>query len=226
MLLNTNAIVLSAIKFKEHSLIVSCYTKEIGIQSYILHHIFKSKKGKLNPAYFQLLTQLEIQTDFKQNQSLHKISEVKLKHSYESMHVNIYKSTVAMFLAEVLQSILKEEEKNIELYNFIEASLLWFDLNSFNPNFHIAFLLKLCQHLGVYPDLETLERFFFRHEKNSTNIEILKEILGTDFDGINNIKLNSKIRHDILNEILDFFKIHLGDFKKPNSLKILHDIFN
>ena len=73
----------------------------------------------------------------------------------------------------------------------------------------------------MYPDLETLERFFFRHEKNSTNIEILKEILGTDFDCINNIKINSKIRHDILNEILDYFKIHLGDFKKPNSLRTL-----
>ncbi len=226
MLLNTNAVVLSALKFKENSLIVSCYTKEFGVQSYILHHIFKSKKGKLNPAYFQLLTQLEIQTNFKQNQTLHKISEVKLKHAYDSIHLNIYKSTVAMFLAEVLQSLLKEEEKNTELYDFIEASLLWFDLNEFNANFHIAFLLKLSQFLGIYPDSETLNHFFFRYDKNITNIQVLKDMLGTDFDSITNIKINSNTRNDILNEILNYFKIHLGDFKKPKSLKILHDIFN
>ncbi len=225
MLLNTNAIVLSAIKFKEHSLIVSCYTKELGIQSYILHHIFKSKKGKLNPAYFQLLTQLEIQTNVKQNQTLHKITEVKLNHSYDSIHINIYKSTVTMFLAEVLQSILKEEEKNIELYNFIETSLLWFDLNRFNPNFHIAFLLKLCQYLGIYPNPYTLDQFFFKHEKNNLKIQILKNILGTDFDKVIDIKINANTRNEILDEILNYFKIHLGDFKKPNSLKILHDIF-
>ena len=71
MLLTTNAIVLSALKYKDSSLIVSCYTKELGVQSYILHHIFKAKKGKLNPAYFQLLTQLEVQTNYKPNQSLH-----------------------------------------------------------------------------------------------------------------------------------------------------------
>ena len=226
MLLNTNAIVLSALKYKDSSLIVSCYTKELGVQSYILHHIFKTKKGKLNPAYFQLLTQLEIQTNYKPNQSLNKITEVKLHHSYTSIHTNIYKSTVSMFIAEVLQSILKEEEKNTELYHFLEASLLWYDLHEFNANFHLAFLLKLSQYLGIYPDLDTLHLNFFNYEKDNQKIHILKNILGIHFDDLNTIKINAQMRQDILNEILHYFSVHLGAFKKPKSLKILHDIFN
>jgi hypothetical protein len=34
------------------------------------------------------------------------------------------------------------------------------------------------------------------------------------------------MRQNILNEILDYFSNHLGYFKKPKSLKVLHDIFN
>jgi len=226
MLLTTNAIVLSALRYKDNSLIVSCYTEELGIQSYILHHIFKTKKGILNPAYFQLLTQLEIQTNYKTNQSLHKITEVKLHHSYISIHTNIYKSAVSMFIAEVLQNILKEEEKNTDLYHFLEASLLWYDLHEFNANFHLAFLLKISQYLGVYPNSETLHLNFFNYEKDNQKIQVLKILLGIHFDDLNTIKINSKIRQDILNEILHYFSVHLGAFKKPKSLKILHDIFN
>mgnify|MGYP005991288401 CR=1 FL=1 len=226
MLLTTNAIVLSALKYKDSSLIVSCYTKELGVQSYILHHIFKAKKGKLNPAYFQLLTQLEVQTNYKPNQSLHKITEVKLHHLYTSMHTNVYKSAVSMFIAEVLQNILKEEEKNIELYRFLEASLLWYDLHEFNANFHLTFLLKLSQYLGVYPDIDTLHLNFFNYEKDNHKIDVLKKLLGIHLDDLHTIKINAQMRQDILNEILHYFSVHLGDFKKPKSLKILHDIFN
>lgn len=226
MLLTTKAIVLSALKYKDSSLIVSCYTKELGVQSYILHHIFKAKKGKLNPAYFQLLTQIEIQTSYKPNQSLHKINDVKLQHSYHTLHTNIYKSTVSMFLAEVLQSVLKEEEENTELYHFLEATFLWYDLHDFNANFHLLFLLKLSKFLGIFPDINNLHLSFFSYEKDSQKINILKSFLGINFDALDTIKINAQKRQDILSEILHYFSVHLGDFKKPKSLKILHDIFN
>ena len=226
MISTTKAIVLSALKYKDSSLIVTCYTLEYGVQSYILHYIFKSKKGKVNPAYFQLLSQLEIQVSNKPNQSLQKISEVKLNHTYTSLQTNIYKSTVALFLAEILHNCLKEEEQNIELYNYLEAALLWYDIHEFNANFHLLFLLKLSQHLGIYPDKENLEKDFFYHEKDTSNINQLKSLFGVNFDELHLIKYNSQMRQDILNEILQYFNVHLGVFKKPKSLKILHEVFN
>ena len=226
MVAKTKAIVFSALKYKDSSLIVTCYTLDYGVQSYILHHILKSKKGKLNPAYFQVLSQLEIQVTHKQNKTLHKISEVKLNHTYTSLQTNIYKSTVALFLAEILHNSLKEEEQNIELYNYLETALLWFDINDFNANFHLLFLLKLSQHLGIYPDKNELEQNFFYHEKNRAKIDQLKTLFGVNFDELHLIKYNSQMRQDILNEILQYFNVHLGVFKKPKSLKILHEVFN
>ena len=67
MLVSTKAIVLSKLKYKDHDLIVKCYTEKFGVKSYLLRNILKSKKGKFKPAYFQLLTLLEIQADHKNN---------------------------------------------------------------------------------------------------------------------------------------------------------------
>lgn len=219
---NTNAIVLSRLKYKDNSLIVTCFTQELGIQSYLLHHVLKRKKGNINPSYFQLLTQLELQVSHKPTQSLHRINDVKLQHAYISMHTNIYKSTVVLFLAEVLQSILKEESKNNTLYTFIENALLWYDLHDFNANFHLLFLLKLAQHLGIAPNNDS----FFKHENNHEKVFVLETLLGTTFDNLHTIKSNAITRQAILTELLDYFKVHLGDFKNPKSLKILHEVFN
>ncbi len=57
MLSTTKAIVLSAIKYGDSDLIVKCYT-QLGLKSYMLKGILKSKKGKLKVAYFQPLTHL------------------------------------------------------------------------------------------------------------------------------------------------------------------------
>lgn len=226
MISTTKAIVLSAMKYKDSSLIVTCYTMSHGVQSYILHHVLKSKKGKINPGYFQVLSQLELQVNHKPNQSLQKISEVKLQHTYTSLQTNIYKSTVALFLAEILHNCLKEEEENQDLYNYLEAALLWYDIHDFNANFHLLFLIKLSQHLGIYPDEHKLNQNFFYYEKNQTKIEGLKLLFGANFDDLHVIKYSAQMRQEILNEILQYFNVHLGVFKKPKSLRILHDVFN
>ncbi len=226
MLATTKAIVISALKYKDSSLIVTCYTKGFGIQSYILHHILKTKKGKINPAYFQLLSLLEIQVNHKPNLTLQKITEVKLNHTYNSLQTNIYKSTVALFLAEILQITLKEEEENNELYQFIETALLWYDLHEFNANFHLVFLIKLSQHLGVYPNPKTLSRVFFTQDNDPRKISTLSTLFGTNFDELHLIKISAKMRQNILTELLNYFNLHLGAFKKPKSLKILHEVFN
>lgn len=99
MLLTTNAIVLSKLKYRDNDLIVKCYTEQLGVVSFLLRGVLKSKKGYSKAAYFQLLSQLDLQIDYKPNRSLQSIKEVKLKHLYSSLHSNVFKSAIVMFLA-------------------------------------------------------------------------------------------------------------------------------
>jgi len=79
MLLTTNAIVLSKLKFRDNDLIIKCYTQKEGIVSYLLKGVLKSKKGS-KTAYYQLLTQVQIVTDTKPSRSLQYIKEVKINY--------------------------------------------------------------------------------------------------------------------------------------------------
>ncbi len=240
MLTSTKAIVLSKIRYNDHDLIIKCYTQQNGIVSYLLKSILKSKKKNSKIAYFQLLSQLQLETDYKTNRSLQFVKEIKPNYIYTSLHTNIMKSTVAMFIAEVLSYALKEEEKNELLYNYIETSLIWFDTNNeVYSNFHLLFLLNLTKYLGFFPDDTKIDAPYFnilegefqyefkgKYSVFNENLTLLKMLLGTTFDALNTIEINGKQRQAFLSFILAYFELHLGSFKKPKSLKIFNDVFN
>jgi DNA repair protein RecO (recombination protein O) len=237
MLVSTNAIVLSKLKYSENDLIVKCYTEDYGMLSFLLRGVLKSKKGAVQTAYFQSLSQLTIVVDYKPNRSLHIIKEVKINHLYSSLHSNVVKSAVVMFLSEVLSSTLKEEEQNETLYSYLENTLLWFDSHDEYANFHLFFLLKLTKYLGFYPEINNLEYEYFNLEDgkfeihsskyavSGNNLELLKTLLGSTFDTLTEIKINSKQRQSFLSMLLLYFELHLGSFKTPKSLQIFNQVF-
>ena len=239
MLSKNNSIVLSKIKYRDYDLIVKCYTEQRGIVSYILRGALKSKKGQTKTVYFQPLSLLQIEESYKPNQSLHSIREVKLNYVYKSLHSNIYKSSIVLFLSEILSNVLKEEEKNEDLFNYIETALQYLDSEDQFSNFHLLFLLKLTRYLGFQPENSESDFPFFNLETgvfenansgiysiSGENLTLLKRLLGINFDALNTIKINGKQRQEFLNMLLYYFELHLGGFKKPKSLQVLNEVFH
>lgn len=239
MLAKNNSIVLSKLKYKDHDLIVKCYTQQRGISSYILRGILKSKKGQAKTVYFQALSQLQIEENYKPNQSLHSIKEVKLGYIYKSLHTNIYKSAIVLFLSEILSNVLREEEKNEPLYDYLETALQYLDNEEQYSNFHLLFLLKLTRYLGFQPEninknypYFNLESGIFETSDNGIysisgkNLTLLKQLLGINFDALHTIKISAKRRQEFLNMLLYYFELHLDGFKKPKSLQVLNEVFH
>lgn len=239
MLTKNNSIVLSKLKYKDYDLIVKCYTQERGVVSYILRGVLKSKKSNTKTVYFQALSQLQIEENYKPNQSLHSIREVKLNYIYKSLHSNIFKSAIVLFLSEVLSSVLKEEEKNKDLFHFIETALQYLDNEDQFSNFHILFLLKLTRYLGFQPENLNMDYPYFNLETGifessnngiysvaGENLTLLKRLLGINFDDLNTFRISAKQRREFLNMLLYYFELHLGGFKKPKSLQVLNEVFN
>ena len=239
MIISTQAIVISKLKYGDNDLIIKCYTEQLGVVSFLLKGVLKSKKGKAKTAYFQLLSQLQLDIVQKNNRSLQTIKDVKLKHIYSSLHTNVLKSSIVMFLAEVLSMSLQEEEKNTYLYQYLEATLDWLDNHKDYSNFHLLFLVKLTKYLGFYPDTTNINAHYFnlkngKFQNNKTdiysvsgkNLTVLKQFLGTTFDALSEIKMNSKERHAFLSMLLLYFELHLGSFKKPRSLEVFNQVFN
>ncbi|MEN3323942.1 DNA repair protein RecO [Mariniflexile soesokkakense] len=239
MLITTNAIVLSKLKYKDHDLIVKCYTQHLGVVSFLLRGILKNKKSNTKLAYFQPLSQLQLSINYKENRSLQGIGDTKMNHVYSSLHTHVLKSAIVMFLSEVLSSTLKEEEPNETLFSFIETTLLWLDEQADYSNFHLLFLLNLSKYLGFYPDTTHLDYAYFslkegkfetnQHDNytiSGENLILLKQLLGTTFDALPAVKINSKQRQSFLSMMLLYFELHLGSFKPPKSLQIFNQVFN
>lgn len=239
MLVTTPAIVVSALKYGEADLIVKAYTYSDGLKTYMLKGVLKSKKGKFKASQFQLLTQLEIVANHRNQGKMEYLKDAKVLHTYTSLHTNMVKGAMLMFLAEVLKNAIREEETNPQLFKYLENSLMWLDLHDKIANFHLLFLLNLTRYLGFYPDADAKEFTYFNllegvFELNSVNnycvdgqnVAVLRQLLGINFDKLNEVKLNQQSRANFLNMLLLYFELHIEGFKKPKSLAVLNEIFS
>jgi DNA repair protein RecO (recombination protein O) len=238
MLISTNAIVLSKLKYNDNDLIVRCYTQQLGVVSFLLRGVLKSKKSNTKAAYFQPLSQLQLIIDYKSNRTLHTIKETKLNHHYLSLYTHVLKSAIVMFLSEVLSSTLKEEEQNETLFSYLETTLLWLDEQSEYSNFHLLFLLNLSKYLGFYPETNQFNNLYFDlAEGNFTdyrnvntvqgeNLVQFKKLFGINFDALHKVDFTALNRQSILSILIQYFELHLAGFKKPKSLAVLKSVFN
>ena len=151
MVTKTRGIVLHYLRYRETSLLVTIYTAELGIASYIENGV-RSAKAKHKMALFQPTTLLDLEVFHKPGKGLHRISEAKCYFPYRQIPFDIAKSSIALFLSEILSKVLKEEESNVPLFDFLEDSFQFLDrATAHYENFHIQFLWNLSIFLGFNP---------------------------------------------------------------------------
>ena len=237
MLVKTKAIVLSSLKYQEKSLIVKCFTLSDGLKSYFVRDAFSGRKGNHKIAYFQPLTLLEIEAVHKNKGTLENFKEIKISHPYWSIPTDIFKSTIVLFLSEMLHHSIHEEEANPDFFAFLETALMWLDTHDQIANFHLILLMEATKFMGFYPEdsnpnfdfFEMREGIFMPFETvsclNKSHTFLLKKLLELRFDSIE-ILFNSKERQALLKIIIDYYSLHLDGFKKPKSLEVLVEVFS
>ena len=236
MLVKTKAIVISSLKYQEKSLIVKCFTLSDGLKSYFVQSVFSAKKSNQKIAYFQPLTLLEIEANHKNKGTLEHFKEVKLSSAYQTINTDIIKSTIVIFLSEILHHSIREEEKNEGLFTFLETALLWLDTHEETSNFHLILLLDVTKFLGFYPDTSEIDGKYFEMNDGifspflgtscltEHETHLFKKLIELKFDSHQKV-FNGVERQILLKILLDYYTIHLDGFKKPNSLEVLKEVF-
>ncbi|MFK8303525.1 DNA repair protein RecO [Capnocytophaga stomatis] len=234
----TKAIVISALKYGDNSLIVKCFTEDLGVRSYLLQGVLSLKKTTLKPALFQPFMQLELVASNRNTASLERIKEAKVTKVYQSIHTDIYKSSVTMFLAEICSFACANEYAEPDLYQFLEEKLCFFDENDFLPNFHLKFLIDLTRFLGFYPDTSNEDNLFFsleegifihsdetKHSISGKELIFFKNIISCEYSDLYEIKSSKNERNILLNHLLKYYQWHFPGFRKPKSLEVLQVLF-
>ncbi|WP_298478845.1 DNA repair protein RecO [uncultured Maribacter sp.] len=239
MQITTKAIILSSLKYGDTSLIVKAFTASDGLKSYLLKGVLASKKGRLKTAYFQPLMQLDIVANHRNKGTLESIKEAKVNFHYQTLHSQIAKNAMTLFLSEMLGNSIHEEESNEDLFLYLETMLQWLDTNDKIANFHLYFLLHLTKYLGIFPDttnshepyFDLLEGEFINTPSlnpilQNDNLLNFKTLLGINFDALHTISLNKLGRQELLRSLILYFELHLQGFRKPKSLDVLNEVFS
>lgn len=237
MLVKTRAIVISAIKYQDKNLIVKCFTESDGLKSYFVRSAFSSSKNNQKIAYFQPMTILDIEASHKNKGTLEHFREVRIATHYHSIPMDVAKSTITLFIAEMLHHSIHEEEKNEALFGFLHTAMEWLDNHNETANFHLILLLEITKFLGFYPDTSQISLPLFD----------ISEGIFCDFASINSLTENESAlfkklialrfsdshkafhvseRQTLLRVLIDYYNLHLEGFKKPKSLEVLREVFS
>jgi DNA repair protein RecO (recombination protein O) len=239
MLYKTKAIVLNTVKYGDSSIIVSMYTEKMGKMSFIIKGVRKPR-SRIKQNIFQSLSLLSVVFHYKPNNQIHYIREVQTEQTLKNIHFNLLHSTLALFIAEVVNKSIGEEETDAALYSFLHQSIIDMDqMEDVNPNFHLIFLMKLSGLLGFNPlnnfsrhqEIFDLQEGVFCHS-NHADERFLKPNLSLAWHqlmlyinhDLAEFKIGYEDRLQLLTKMLDYYKLHISGFGTIKSLAILREV--
>jgi DNA repair protein RecO (recombination protein O) len=241
MIRKTRGIVLHTTRYGESSLIVHSYTEQSGRQSFMVKGVRKSRKDNRSNL-FQPLFILDFEVYHKDNREIQLVKEVYRAIPLNTIPYDITKSTQAIFMAEVLFRVVKEEEPNPMLAHYLFSTIQYLDaLLESSPDFHIIFLFQLSRYLGFYPQKRTREDelFFdlasgrFKPAFSDPDIQLDEpasalwiSCMLSDYQQIKNLELNSSQRKRMLDNLVRYYKLHVEGMGEIKSLEVLHDFFH
>lgn len=226
-------------KYKESSLILDVYTENYGLRSYIISGV-RSKKSKTKSGLLQVMGLVELVSYHKMGSQLNRIKEVKAERFYSDIPFNVIKSSIGLFMTEVCKKSIKEREQNQEMYDFLFEKFCYLDQtkNSLALFPHI-FMIKLTEILGCMPGKNRSEQApifnlqegaFVSHDDqlaynvNLENSTYLFDLLTATFEDSGMIQIPKSNRSQLLDHLIDFYKLHVEDFGELKSLAIVREI--
>ena len=239
MLQKTRGLVFQTTKYSETSVIAKIFTEAFGLQSFMIKGV-RSQKAKTKSASMQLLTALDMVVEIKQSRGLQQIREMKIATPFQQIQTDIRKTTIVLFLADVLKRTVHEHEANPELFNFIYHSLQVLEYqDEYLPLYHLSFLLQLAGQLGIQPAGRYCEEapFFNLAEgcfqavapvvsphlegKSAADFDALAQL---GYSRLGELTITRPERKIMLEQILRYFQLHMSSFNGLQSHEILAEV--
>ena len=231
----TKGIVLHTTKYSETSVIAKIYTEKLGLVTYMVKGV-RSSKSTSKAALLQPLTLLEMEVSHRENKQLQYIKEFRRDYVYRSIPFDTLKSTVAIFLLELISKSIREHEQNSEMFEFMYESLCVLDQSkTLNPDFHLLFLVHFTRHLGFVPHgnfspqnqyFEMTEGVFIPQQSeinvmNRTESKLLYDLMLANPFADNPLNITRTERKQMMTNLVRYYQLHLENFslRSPDILE-------
>ena len=220
MLSKTRGIVFRFTKYGETSIIVNIFTESFGLQSYIVNGVRSSSPGS-RIALYQPLTLLDLVVYHRETANINRIKEVKCAHPFHSITMDVRKSTIGMFMVEVMNKAIKEQSHAGDVFDFLFNSIVALDMTEDDvENFHLIFLLRLSRYLGFGASrANEIVGGRMTDVETETNLD---QLLKSGFE--NTPRFTRTDRNTLLDLLLKFYSDHIDTFGDMKSVAVLREI--
>lgn len=241
MIFKTRGIVLHYIKYSETTVIATVYTEKFGRQAYMIKGA-RGKKSKIKVNILQPLHLLDMEVYYKPNRDLQQVKELQSAHIFNNLPYDMIKSTLALFMAEILYKTIREQEPNAELFNYLYHSIRMLDIKEKGlANFHIYFLIHLTKYLGFFPNNNYSAVYPYFNLKSGTfmqikpvhqfamdkeDSEIFYRMLSFSENQHEKIKISYSRRIHMIEKMLLYYELHHEGVKNIKSFNILKEVFH
>lgn len=239
MLHKTRGIVFKTTNYSESSVVVQVFTEKFGLQSYLIKGV-KRPKSKIKLNSLQPLHLLEMVVYHKAAGNIQGVSELRHQPVFLSIPYDIIKSSITLFLNEVLYKSLRQHDADEVLFEFLFHAIEILDSISLGlANFHLYFLLRLTRFLGFYPDTTLAASASYFDLKNGDyskmqpahnlileppHTALWTRILNSNFDNLHSLHISLAERKFLLEKILQYYQLHVEGFGQVKSHEILEEV--
>jgi DNA repair protein RecO (recombination protein O) len=201
-----------------------------------------SKKSGGSKKLIQPLSLLSIDVYYKSSRELQKIKEYKPLNPLRGIHSSIVKTTIGLFIAEILYRTIKEEEKNVILFSFLINSIEYLDLAEKGvENFHLVFLILLSKYLGFFPNDNFDSHYshfniqigtfspFIQNDQNLVTREVsvlIQKLMKMNYSNLDELEISGSARNAILDKLILYYQAHSEGLSQLKSHKVLQEVFS
>ena len=214
MIRTERLIILATTKVGDKSLVLHTFCRELGRRSFIV----TAGKGM---AMYMPLSILDAEVIENAKSDLWRLRGTAPTTPLGGIRSSIGKTSITMFISEVLFRTLKEGMCDPGLFDWAEKSILTLDaLGGDYANYHLRFLLELATALGFTPGAEDIAPFAGDHYSS------ILELLQRDFASSMLLPLKGSDRNAIASAILKYLSHHTESAINVQSLKVLGELYS
>lgn len=242
MYYTSKGIVLQIINYSESSRILHIYTETHGRKAFLARGIRKKGKKNAASAAAQPGSVVEVTACENKKSSLDMLKDLKVAKPFEEIPFSFHKTSILLFINEVVSKSIKEEEPNAELFHFLTSEILLLDRTT-EPlgEFPIFFLMRLADKIGFCPldNFHAVHTPYFHLQNGifTANFTSSKETVEREESELIHLLLTNlksetyrpfgipyNQRMKLLEQIVLFYRFHILGSAVLKSHEILHSV--
>lgn len=228
------------IKYNDNLMIADIFTQQVGRRSFLLP-VSRSKQSRVRNVLFQPLSMVAFTAAGRSEKSMARISDAQPYAMYSTVPYDVVKSSIALYLAELLTHALRDSTDDETLFIFMDRAFTWLDAATEGyADFHLVFMARLLRFLGIYPNIGSVGRNEYfdmlsgclvrehplhPHFLMSAAAERFSRLLAADFQSVRALALNREQRGEYLAVLEEYYRLHIPDFPSLRSAEVLRELF-